>query len=73
LKVQCLFAPLIRGTLVGSQPTLCFRHQYLTRARSSLFGHSRHLLLNRFTFPSARHIFILRAHANVRTAMARFQ
>jgi hypothetical protein len=38
-----------------------------------LLGGTRHLFFHRFTFPSARHIFILRAHANIRTAIALIQ
>ena len=59
LKIQCLFLPLCNSTPLNSKPSFFFPHRDLFWTRL-LFGGVRYLLLHRFTFPTARHIFILR-------------
>jgi NADPH:quinone reductase-like Zn-dependent oxidoreductase len=63
LKIQCLPAPLSCGTFLGGLPPFFLTHQSLSSTRRFAIGSFRYLFLNRFTFPTARHIFILRAFA----------
>lgn len=62
-----------RSALLGSQPPLVFTHHHLLGiwgAGRFAFSGIGHLLFHRFTFPTSRHIFILRAVSKRRTTLA---
>ena len=69
LKVQSLFLPFGCGSPLSGLPSFFLTHLCLSGARGLAFGGICHLLFHRFTFPTTRHIFILRAYAKRRTAL----
>ena len=69
LQIQCLFPALRRGAPFDGQPPFFLTHHGPFRAGRFFLGGVRYLLFHRFTFPAARHIFIVRAPQKRRTAL----
>jgi len=69
LKVERLSLPLGCGAFFGGEAPFFFTHWNLSGTRRFLLGGVRHLLFHRFTFPTAGHIFILRAKSKRRTTL----
>ena len=67
MKVERLSLAFGCGALFGSLPPFFFTHWNLSGARGLALGSVCHLLFHRFTFPTAGHIFILRAIRKRRT------
>jgi len=67
LKVEGLAAAFGCRAFFGGKAPFCFAHGGLSGAHRFLISGVCHLLFHRFTFPAARHMFILRAMSKRRT------